>query len=127
MEAEYQESKVAEPERFSEKKGNEVYRWFVQLRLVFRGKPRTYSSDKVAYALSYMSGAALNWAMLLLQALDEGHGHDLLENYNALRESVIGWEMQKIVSGGCEKRALWRRIFPLSMNMQLKWTGMRAA
>lgn len=86
------ESKVADPERFSGKKGNEVYRWFAQLRLVFRGKPRTYSSDadKVAYALSYMSGAAQNWAMPLLQALDEGHEHELLGNYDAFRETVIG-------------------------------------
>ena len=29
------ESKVAPPEKFSGKKGGEVYRWFVQLRLVF--------------------------------------------------------------------------------------------
>jgi len=91
-EADYRESKVAEPERFTGKKGNEVYCCFAQLRLVFRGKPRTYGSDadKVAYALSYMSGAAQNWAMPLLQALDEGRGHDLLENYEAFRESVIG-------------------------------------
>jgi hypothetical protein len=91
-ETDYRESKVAEPERFSGKKGNEVYRWFAQLRLVFRGKPRTYNSDadKVAYALSYMSGAAQNWAMPLLQALDEGREHNLLENYDAFRESVIG-------------------------------------
>lgn len=93
-ESEYgcKESKVAEPERFSGKEGNEVYRWFAQLRLVFRGKPRTYSSDadKVAYALSYMTGAAQNWAMPLLQALDEGREHELLEDYAAFREVVIG-------------------------------------
>ena len=35
------ESKVAELEKFSGKKGNEVYRWFVQLQLVFQGKPQT--------------------------------------------------------------------------------------
>lgn len=86
------ESKVAEPEKFSGKKGNEVYRWFAQIRLVFRGKPRTYHSDadKVAFALSYMAGAAQNWAMPLLQALDEGRNHELLENYDAFREAVIG-------------------------------------
>jgi Retrotransposon gag protein len=86
------ESKVADPERFSGKKGNEVYRWFAQLRLVFRGKPRTYHSDadKVAFALSYMAGAAQNWAMPLLQALDEGREHELLEDYAAFREAVIG-------------------------------------
>lgn len=85
------ESKVADPEKFSGKKGNEVYRWFAQLRLVFRGKPRTYNSDtdKVAYALSYMNGAAQNWAMPLLQALDEEREHELLTNYGAFRESVI--------------------------------------
>ena len=54
------ESKVVEPERFLGKKGNEVYRWFAQLRLVFHGKPQTYHSDadKVACALSYMVGSA---------------------------------------------------------------------
>ena len=36
------ESKVVSPEKFSGKKGNEVYPWFAQLRLVFRGKPRMY-------------------------------------------------------------------------------------
>ena len=36
------ESKVAPPEKFSGKKGGEVYRWFAQLRLVFRGKPQSY-------------------------------------------------------------------------------------
>lgn len=86
------ESKVANPERFSGKKGNEVYRWFAQLRLVFRGKPRMYGddADKVAYALSYMTGASQNWAMPILQALDEGREHVLLRNYDAFRESVIG-------------------------------------
>lgn len=78
-------SKVAEPDKFSGKKGNEVYRWLAQLRLVFRGKPRTYNcdADKVAYALSYMTGSAQNWAMPLLQALDEGRDHVLLEDYDA--------------------------------------------
>jgi len=85
------ESKVAPPDKFSGKKGNEVYRWFAQLRLVFRGKPRTYQSDanKVAFALSYMIGSAQNWAMPILQALDEGRKHDLLEDYSAFREAVI--------------------------------------
>lgn len=85
------ESKVADPEKFSGKKGNEIYRWLAQLRLVFRGKPRTYNSDadKVAYALSYMTGAAQNWAMPLLQALDEEREHELLNNYSAFRESLI--------------------------------------
>lgn len=82
---------MADPEKFSGKKGNEIYRWFAQLRLVFRGKPRTYNSDadKVAYALSYMTGAAQNWAMPLLQALDEEREHELLTNYSAFRESII--------------------------------------
>lgn len=86
------ESKVADPEKFSGKKGNEVYCWFVQLQLVFQGKPQTYHSDahKVAFALSYMVGAAQNWAMPLLQAFDEGREHELLENYDAFREAVIG-------------------------------------
>jgi len=78
---------VANPEKFTRKKGNEVYRWFAQLRLVFRGKPRTYhiGADKVAFALSYMAGAAQSWAMPLLQALDEGREHELLEDYDAFR------------------------------------------
>lgn len=65
-------SKVAAPGKFSGKRGGEVYKWFAQLRLVFRGKPRAYCSeeDKVAYALSYMAGAAQNWAMPILQSLD---------------------------------------------------------
>ena len=56
------ESKVAPPEKFLGKKGGEVYRWFAQLRLVFRGKPQSYrlDEDKVAFALSYMIGAAQN-------------------------------------------------------------------
>lgn len=68
-----------------------MYRSFAQLRLVFWGKPRTYrqDEDKVAYALSYMSGAAQNLAMLLLQALDEGRRHELLLDYDAFREAVI--------------------------------------
>lgn len=88
---ESRESKVADPEKFSGKKGNEVYRWFAQLRLVFRGKPRTYSSDadKVAYALSYMTGPAQNWAMPLLQALDEEREHELLTDYTVFRDAVI--------------------------------------
>lgn len=85
------ELKVAEPEKFSGKRNGEVYRWFAQLRLVFRGKPHTYQhdEDKVAYALSYLTGAAQSWAMPLLQALYEGRGHVLLANYDAFRESVI--------------------------------------
>ena len=61
-------SKVAAPEKFSGKKGGEVYKWFVQLRLVFQGKPQTYHSneDKIAYAHSYMTRAAQNWAMPIL-------------------------------------------------------------
>jgi len=63
-----EESKVADPEKFTSKKGNEVYRWFAQLYLVFQGKPQMYSSDidKVAYTLSYMTRVAQNWAMPLL-------------------------------------------------------------
>ena len=64
------ELKVAAPKKISRKKSGEVYKWFAQLRLVFRGKPRTYHSDeeKIAYALSYMTGVAQNWAMPILQA-----------------------------------------------------------
>ena len=85
------ESKVADPEKFSGKRGGEVYRWFAQIRLVFCAKPHTYrhDEDKIAYALSYMSGAAQNWAMPLLQALDEGRSHELLADYNVFREAVI--------------------------------------
>lgn len=85
------ESKVAKPEKFSGKKGGEVYKWFAQLRLVFRGNPRGYRSeeDKIACALSYMTGAAQSWAMPILQALDEGRPHELLSNYDAFREAVI--------------------------------------
>jgi len=56
------ESKVATPDKFAGKKGGEVYKWFAQLRLVFHGKPRAYQcdEDKVAYTLSYMSGAVQN-------------------------------------------------------------------
>ena len=36
-----------------------------------------------------MAGAAQNWAMPILQALDEGRAHDLLINYDAFREVVI--------------------------------------
>ena len=39
--------------------------------------------DKVAYALSYMTRVAQNWAMPLLQALDEEREHELLVDYNA--------------------------------------------
>lgn len=85
------ELKVAKPDKFTGKKGGEVYKWFAQLRLVFRGNPGTYNSDedKVAYALSYLTGAAQNWAMPILQALDEGRSHDLLHNYEAFRGAIV--------------------------------------
>lgn len=85
------DSKVAAPDKFNGRRGGEVYKWFAQLRLVFRGKPRAYRSeeDKVAYALSYMAGAAQNWAMPILQALDEGRPHELLINYDSFRDAVI--------------------------------------
>ena len=69
-----------------------VYRWFVQLWLVIFGKPRLYHSnvDKLAFALLYLARAAQNWAMLLLQALDERREHKLLQNYDAFWEVVIG-------------------------------------
>ena len=59
------ESKVAQPKKFLGKIGNEVYRWFAKLWLVFCGKPKSYHSDadKVAFALSYMVEAAQNWAI----------------------------------------------------------------
>lgn len=70
--------------------GRLVYKWFAQLCLVFCCKPRTYhcDEDKVAFALFYMTGVAQNWAMLILQALDEGHHHDLLVDYNCFWEAV---------------------------------------
>lgn len=70
------------PEKFAGKKGDRVYKWFTQLWLVFWGKPGAYpqDEDKIVYALSYMSGAAQNWAMLILQALDEGRPHHLLSD-----------------------------------------------
>ena len=36
-----------------------------------------------------MTGAAQNWAKLLLQALDKERDYELLGDYNAFRESVI--------------------------------------
>ena len=90
-EAGSKELRIAKPEKFSGKKGGEVYKWFAQLRLVFRGNPQIYQSDdnKIAYALSYLTGAAQNWAMPLLQAVDEGRHHDLLVNYNKFREAMV--------------------------------------
>ena len=86
------ESKVAQLEKFLGKRGNEVYCWFAQLWLVFRGKSRLYHSnaDKVAFALLYMAGATRNWTMPLLQTFDEGWEHELLLNYDAFQEAVIG-------------------------------------
>lgn len=83
--------KVATPKKSSGKKGGEVYKWFAQLRLVFRSKPRAYrlDEDKVAYVLSYISGVAQNWAMSILQALNERRVHELLRNYDAFREAII--------------------------------------
>lgn len=83
--------KVAPPEKFSGKKGGEIYKWLAQLRLVFRGKPRAYRTDmdKITFALSYLTGAAQNWAMPVLQALDEGRHHELLVNYGVFRDAVI--------------------------------------
>lgn len=74
------ESKVNAPKRFAGKRGDEVYRWFLQLRLLFESKPRSYRSDddKTRCALSYMTGAAQSWAMPILLALVEGRRHDLL-------------------------------------------------
>jgi len=85
------EWRVAKPEKFTGKRGGEIYRWLAQIRLVFRANPRTYQhdEDKVAYAVSYLGGAAQSWAMPLLQALDEGRRHDLLLDYNAFREAII--------------------------------------
>lgn len=85
------ESRVAKPEKFASKKGGEVYKWFAQLRLVFHGNPRAYrcDEDKIAFALSYMARAVQNWAMPILQALDEGRPHGLLTNYDVFREAVI--------------------------------------
>lgn len=67
----------------------------------FRGKPRAYQldEDKIAYALMYMTGAAQNWAMPILQTLDEGRTHDLLINYNVFREAVI------VVYGDMDRRS----------------------
>lgn len=36
-----------------------------------------------------MTGAAHNWAIAILQALDEGRHHELLTNYDTFREAVI--------------------------------------
>lgn len=49
----------------------------------------TYDEDKIAYALSYMSSAVQNWAMLILQAFDEGRPYELLVNYDAFWEAII--------------------------------------
>lgn len=85
------DSKVARPDKFAGKKGNEVYKWLAQIRLVFRSQPRAYHTeeDKISYALSYMTGSAQNWAMPILQALDEGRPHPLLHTYDEFREAVI--------------------------------------
>lgn len=85
------ESKVAEPKTFARKKGGELYKWSAQLRLVFSGKYQIYycNKDKIAYAFLFMSGTAQDWAMLILQALDEGCQYELFVDYNAFREVVI--------------------------------------
>ena len=78
--AEDKESKVTESKKISGKRNQEIYWWFTQLCLVFRGKPRTHviEEDRVVYVLSYLTRASESWAMPLLQALDEGHQHELL-------------------------------------------------
>ena len=45
---------------------------------------------KVAFALSYMAGVAQNWAMPFLHAFDEGREHELLQDYDAFQEAIIG-------------------------------------
>jgi len=55
--------------------------------------------DKIAYAFSYMTRAAQNWAMPILQALDEGHHYNLLVSYDGFKEVVIG------VFGDIDKRS----------------------
>jgi len=59
---------------------------------VFRGKSQAYclKEDKVAYALFYMTGVAPNWAMPILQVLDEGCHYNSLISYDGFREVVIG-------------------------------------
>ena len=91
MHFEERNSKVVALEKFFGKRGDEVYKWFAQLKLVFRSKPRAYrvEEDKVAYTLSYMARAAQNWAISILQALDEGRAHELLVDYDAFREAII--------------------------------------
>lgn len=62
--------------------------------------------------------------MSLLQALDEGRTHELLTDYEAFREAVIGvmniligGVTPKIASEGSNKLVQWHHIFPPSMNM----------
>ena len=82
---------MAALEKFSRRKGGEIYKCFAQFRLVFQGKPQAYRIDeyKIAYALSYLTGATQNWAMPILQALVEGCHHDLLMNYDSFRKVMI--------------------------------------
>lgn len=58
---------------------------------MFRSNPRAYrcKEDKITFALSYMIGAAQNWAMPILQSLDKGWSHELLDDYDIFREAVI--------------------------------------
>ena len=59
--------------------------------MVFQGNPQAYriDEDKIAYALSYLTDAAQNWAMLVMQAVDEGRYHDLLMSYDSFQEAMI--------------------------------------
>ena len=128
------ESKVAPLEKFSGKKRGEVYRWFPQLRLVFCGKPQSYrlDEDKVAFALSYMTGAAQNWAMPILQALDEGRHYELLTNYDAFRDAVIAvhGELDRRSTaedclGRIRQTGSMASYIRHSMSMQYKLNGMK--
>ncbi|PPQ86309.1 hypothetical protein CVT24_006444 [Panaeolus cyanescens] len=56
-------SKVREPQVFDGKDRNKLHTWLTLMAINFNDRPKTFASDekKVNFAISYLSGTALDW------------------------------------------------------------------
>ena len=81
---------VREPDQFDGSNSSQLRIFLAQLELVFKARPRTFNSDtkKVVYALSYLSGTALQWFEPYLLEGESDNPPLFLSDYQAFQNEL---------------------------------------
>lgn len=90
--AQHERNNTREPDQFDGLDPKKLRPFLVQLELVFKARPRTFTSDKikVIYTISYLKGITLQWFKPYLLESDSGTPPNFLYNYEAFKMGLRG-------------------------------------